>query len=150
MAVSLETRVPLLDAEVARVAARIPTAVHLKDGRGKWVLRTLLARHVPPELTERPKRGFAVPLGAWLRGPLRDWADTLLDPARLRREGYLDAEPIARRWNQHLAGRFNWSAHLWSVLMFQAWLEHALGPAESEAAAPLGHFPGAAASCAAM
>ena len=121
MAVSLETRVPLLDAGVAAAAWRIPTATHMRDGRGKWVLRRLLERHVPRGLFERPKSGFAVPLAAWLRGELRDWAEGLLDPARLRREGYFSQPIVTGRWRQHLRGQADWSAHLWSVLMFQAW-----------------------------
>lgn len=123
MAVSLETRVPLLDVEVARAAWRIPATLHMRDGRGKWVLRQLLERHVPSALFDRPKRGFAVPLGKWLAGELRDWAEALLDPARLRREGYLHPSEIERRWRQHASGQADWSAHLWTVLMFQAWLE---------------------------
>lgn len=123
MAVSLETRVPLLDVEVARSAWRIPAAIHMRDGRGKWVLRQLLERHLPRQLFERPKSGFAMPVAKWLRGELRDWAEAQLDPARLRREGYLVAPEIARRWQQHVSGRADWSLHLWSVLMFQAWLE---------------------------
>ncbi len=123
MAVSLETRVPLLDPEVARAAWSIPASIHLKDGRGKWVLRTLLERHVPREMFDRPKTGFAVPVDRWLRHELRDWAAGLLDPARLRREGYFAPGVIERRWRQHLKGQTNWSAHLWGVLMFQAWLE---------------------------
>ena len=123
MAVSLETRVPLLDPNVAAAAWQIPTSLHLKDGRGKWILRTLLERHVPRELFDRPKSGFAVPIAKWLRHDLKDWADTLLEPARLRREGYLSSAPIERRWRQHVEGAMDWSAHLWSVLMFQSWLE---------------------------
>lgn len=123
MAVSLETRVPLLDVGVAQAAWRIPAAMHMRDGRGKWVLRQLLERHVPREMFERPKRGFAVPIGQWLRGELRDWTQALLAPARLRREGYLCAPEITRRWRQHASGRADWSNHLWTVLMFQAWLE---------------------------
>jgi asparagine synthase (glutamine-hydrolysing) len=123
MAVSLETRVPLLDPQVAAAAWRIPTSLHLKDGRGKWILRTLLARYVPRELFDRPKSGFAVPVGRWLRTELREWAQALLDPARLRREGYFRCDPVQRRWAQHLSGQMNWTEHLWAVLMFQAWLE---------------------------
>jgi len=123
MAVSLETRVPLLDVEVARAAWRIPAAVHRRDGRGKYVLRRILERHVPVALFDRPKRGFAVPLGKWLAGELRDWAGALLDPVRLRREGYFLTPQIERRWRQHASGQADWSAHLWTVLMFQAWLE---------------------------
>ena len=123
MAVSLETRVPLLDVEVARAAWRTPTAVHMWDGRGKWVLRRLLERHLPRGLFDRPKSGFAIPLASWLRGELRDWAGSLLEPARLRREGYFPAAEIGRRWSQHVGGVADWSAHLWAVLMFEAWLE---------------------------
>ncbi|MBW4051988.1 MAG: asparagine synthase (glutamine-hydrolyzing) [Proteobacteria bacterium] len=123
MAASLETRVPLLDLEVARSAWRIPASMHMRDGRGKWVLRRLLERHLPRELFDRPKSGFAMPVAKWLRGELRDWAQAQLDPARLRREGYLAAPEIARRWRQHGAGKADWAPHLWTVLMFQAWLE---------------------------
>jgi asparagine synthase (glutamine-hydrolysing) len=123
MAVSLETRVPLLDVEVARAAWRIPTAVHTRDGRGKWVLRRLLERHLPLALFERPKSGFAMPVARWLRGELRDWAEAHLEPSRLRREGYLLAPEIERRWRQHVSGQADWAPHLWTVLMFQAWLD---------------------------
>ena len=123
MSVSLETRVPLLDVGVAELAWRIPTQVHLRDGRGKWVLRQLLARYLPTEMFERPKQGFAIPIVSWLRHELKDWAADLLDPARLRREGYFEVEPVQRRWRQHLTGAMNWSTHLWAILMFQAWLD---------------------------
>ncbi len=122
MSVSLETRVPLLDPQVARAAWRIPASLHLKDGKGKWVLRQLLQRHVPRELFDRPKSGFAIPMARWLRHDLREWADALLDPARIRRDGYFAAAPIERRWRQHLRAEMDWSFHLWSVLMFQSWL----------------------------
>jgi asparagine synthase (glutamine-hydrolysing) len=124
MAVSLETRVPFLDVDVARAAWRIPSSILLKDGRGKWVLRELLKRYVPAHLVDRPKRGFAVPLAQWLRTDLRPWANDLLDPYRLRSEGYLDATMVQRRWRQHLTGKADWSQHLWNVLTFQSWLEH--------------------------
>jgi asparagine synthase (glutamine-hydrolysing) len=123
MAVSLETRVPLLDVEVARAAWRIPSAIHMRDGRGKWVLRRLLERHLPRAMFDRPKSGFAVPLASWLRGELREWAEALLEPARLRREGYLVASQIHGRWREHVRGTADWPHHLWTVLMFQAWLE---------------------------
>jgi asparagine synthase (glutamine-hydrolysing) len=123
MAVSLETRVPLLDLEVARAAWRIPASLHMRDGRGKWVLRRLLERDLPRALFDRPKSGFAMPVGQWLRAELRDWAEAQLDPTRLRREGYLLAPEIRRRWQQHGRGTADWSPHLWTVLMFQAWLE---------------------------
>jgi asparagine synthase (glutamine-hydrolysing) len=129
MAASLETRVPLLDLEVARSAWRIPASMHMRDGRGKWVLRRLLERHLPPELFDRPKSGFAMPVAKWLRGELRDWAQAQLDPARLRREGHLAAPEIARRWRQHRDGNADWAPHLWTVLMFQAWLEDFMRPA---------------------
>jgi asparagine synthase (glutamine-hydrolysing) len=127
MAASLETRVPLLDVAVAHAAWSIPTALHTRDGSGKWVLRQLLERHVPRALFERPKRGFAIPLASWLRTELRDWAEALLDPARLRREGYFAAPVVDRRWRQHLSGQADWSSHLWAVLMFQSWLEETSG-----------------------
>ena len=123
MAVSLETRVPLLDPGVARAAWAIPSGMHMRDGKGKWVLRELLRRHVPQELVDRPKRGFAVPVGRWLRNELRDWAGSLLDPARMRREHNFEVPLIERRWRQHLNGEMDWTPHLWGVLMFQAWLD---------------------------
>jgi asparagine synthase (glutamine-hydrolysing) len=124
MAVSLETRIPFLDPQVASLAARIPTAIHFKDGRGKWALRQLLERYVPRALFERPKMGFAVPVARWLRGELRPWAEDLLEGASLRREGIFDAALIERRWRRHLAGGVDYSSQLWSVLMFQQWRAH--------------------------
>jgi asparagine synthase (glutamine-hydrolysing) len=136
MAVSLETRVPLLDVEVAQAAWRIPTALHMRDGRGKWVLRHLLERDLPRPLFERPKSGFAMPVETWLRGELRDWAEALLEPARLRREGYFLVPEIELRWRQHARGTADWSGHLWAVLMFQAWLEDFGRAAAAPRAAP--------------
>ncbi|HZT03132.1 MAG TPA: asparagine synthase (glutamine-hydrolyzing) [Steroidobacteraceae bacterium] len=135
MSVSLETRVPLLDVAVAEAAWKIPTGMHMRDGRGKWVLRQLLERHFPPALFERPKSGFAVPVAKWLRGELREWAEGLLEPARLRGEGHFIAPVVARRWRQHQRGQADWSSHLWTVLMFQAWYEeisHHSRPARRE------------------
>ncbi len=123
MALSLESRVPFLDHRVVEFAWRVPLAFKLRDGQGKWLLRQVLYRHVPRDLIERPKAGFAIPLDQWLRGPLRDWAEHLLDPERLRRQGYFDVAVITRKWNEHLSGRRNWSAQLWIVLMFEAWLD---------------------------
>jgi asparagine synthase (glutamine-hydrolysing) len=138
MAVSLETRVPYLDHRVVEFAWRIPIELKIRDGDTKWILRQLLYRHVPAGLIERPKMGFGVPIGRWLLGPLRDWAEGLLDEQRLRREGYFRPEPIRRTWEAHLSGRVNEQYRLWPVLMFQSWLE-ARGqkrPAESEGPVP--------------
>ncbi len=123
MGVSLEARAPLLDYRVAEFAARVPLALKIRGGQGKYLLRQLLYRYVPKELVERPKMGFEMPIAAWLRGPLRDWAEDLIDERRLREDGYLDPAPIRIRWQEHLAGRRNWQFHLWDVLMFQAWRE---------------------------
>jgi asparagine synthase (glutamine-hydrolysing) len=125
MAVSLETRVPLLDHRVFEFAWRLPLQMKVRDRQGKWLLRHLLYRYVPARLVERPKMGFGVPLDAWLRGPLRAWAENLLGEARLRREGFLDAAVVQRRWREHLSGQRNWQYQLWNVLMFEAWLEAA-------------------------
>lgn len=124
MAVSLETRAPFLDRDVMEFAWRLPMAMKLRDGRGKWILRQLLDRHVPRDLIERPKMGFGIPLDQWLRGPLRDWAEALLTEDRLQREGYFDPKPIRLAWHRHQRGEASLGYRLWSVLMFQSWLEH--------------------------
>ncbi|WP_442112994.1 asparagine synthase (glutamine-hydrolyzing) [Pseudomonas sp. NUPR-001] len=123
MANSLETRVPLLDHRVVEFAWKLPLDLKIRDGKGKWILRELLYRHVPKELIERPKKGFSIPLGAWLRGPLREWAESLLDPVVLAQQGYFHPQPIRQLWQQHLTGRVDRSRQLWSILMFQAWLQ---------------------------
>lgn len=122
MAVSLETRVPFLDRRVIELAWRLPLHLKIRGGTSKWIVREVLYKHVPRALIERPKMGFAIPVGAWLRGPLRDWAEALLDEGRLLREGYLRPGPIRLRWEEHLSGRRDWGYQLWNVLMFQAWL----------------------------
>lgn len=123
MAVSLETRAPFLDRDLIEFAWSLPMHMKIRNGQGKWLLRRLLDRYVPGELVERPKMGFGIPLDAWLRGPLRDWAESLLAENRLRREGYLKPAPIRAAWKAHLAGQASYGYRLWSVLMFQAWLE---------------------------
>jgi asparagine synthase (glutamine-hydrolysing) len=123
MAVGLEARVPLLDHRLVEFAWRLPMDLKIRRGQGKWLLRQVLYRHVPRTLIERPKQGFGIPIGDWLRGPLREWADALLDPKRLREEGFFQPEPIRRMWSDHLAGRVNEHYRLWDVLMFQGWLE---------------------------
>ncbi|KVN48169.1 asparagine synthase (glutamine-hydrolyzing) [Burkholderia ubonensis] len=123
MAVSLETRMPFLDHHVVEFAWRLPAALRLPDGRSKVLLRRLLDAYVPASLIDRPKQGFCAPIDHWLRGSLRDWAQTLLHPARLREEGFFDAAAVERLWRQHQTGRMNWQHQLWTVLMFQAWLE---------------------------
>jgi asparagine synthase (glutamine-hydrolysing) len=98
-------------------------SMKIRGNEGKWILRQVLYKHVPRELIERPKAGFGIPVGQWLRGPLREWAEELLDEQRLQREGYLHAAPVRLLWKEHLSGRYDWTAKLWSVLMFQAWLK---------------------------
>ena len=123
MKTSLETRVPFLDHRVAELAWRLPMGMKIRGNEGKWALRQVLYKHVPRELIERPKAGFGIPVGVWLRGPLRLWAEELLDAKRLEREGYLHAATVQKLWQEHLSGRFDWTARLWSMLMFQAWLK---------------------------
>jgi hypothetical protein len=122
MVVSLETRVPFLDHRVAELAARIPLDLKVRGGRGKHLVRRLLEGMVPRELVERPKAGFALPIGEWIKGPLRPWAEDLLDSDLIKSQGWFDAERIAQRWRQHLSGKRNSSAAIWGILMFQSWV----------------------------
>ncbi len=122
MAVALEGRVPMLDHRLVEFSLTLPDALLRRDGQSKWILRQILHRHVPRELTERPKMGFSVPIDRWLRGDLRDWAEDLLDEKRLAQEGMLNAGAVRTAWSEHLSGRRNLQQQLWTVLMFQAWL----------------------------
>jgi asparagine synthase (glutamine-hydrolysing) len=123
MAVSLETRIPFLDRRVVELAWRLPFSSKINAGRTKVLLRELLYRYVPPELVERSKMGFGVPIGAWLRGPLRSWAEALLDPAKMRHQGYFNAESVQPAWRELLRGKNDKNSRLWGIIMFQSWLE---------------------------
>jgi asparagine synthase (glutamine-hydrolysing) len=122
MAVGLEARVPLLDHRVFEFAWRLPLSLKVRQGKGKWILRRLLEKYVPPALIDRPKKGFSVPIDQWLRGPLREWAESLLDPAHIRCSGLLEADEVNRIWAQHSSGKYDWSCQLWNILMLEAWI----------------------------
>ena len=125
MGVSLESRVPFLDHRLVEFSWKVPLSMKIKNGKGKWILRQLLYKYVPKKLVEGPKRGFGLPIDDWLRGPLRDWVESLLDETRLRHEGYLNPVLVRHEWHQHLTGKRNLHQKLWGVLMFQAWLNEA-------------------------
>ena len=132
MGVSLETRVPMLDHRVVELAWRLPLSLKVAAGRGKQVLRDVLARYVPVELFDRPKMGFGVPVGEWMRGPLRGWAEELLSEAALRRQGFLDAVRVRARWDRHQSGTSREDDSIWKMLMFQAWLDDSVGASRAQ------------------
>ena len=123
MGVGLETRIPFLDHKVVELAWRMPLEMKIKNKMGKWPLRQVLYKYVPKELIERPKAGFAIPIGQWIRGPLREWVEELLDEDRLKNEGYFDSEQVSKMWAMHLSGEHGFTPRLWAILMFQAWLD---------------------------
>jgi asparagine synthase (glutamine-hydrolysing) len=123
MAASLENRAPFLDHRVVELAWKLPNSIKIRNGQSKWIIREVLHKYVPRELIDRPKMGFGVPIGFWLRGTLRDWAENLIDETRLQNEGYFNPKAIRKKWNEHLSGKRNWQHQIWDILIFQAWLE---------------------------
>ena len=123
MAASLEVRAPLLDHRIAEFSWSLPFNLKIRSGKSKWILHQILHKFVPQELVDRPKKGFSVPLASWLRGPLRDWSEALLNESRLLDEGFFNPSLIRQLWSEHLSGARDRSLFLWDVLMFQAWLD---------------------------
>jgi asparagine synthase (glutamine-hydrolysing) len=122
MASSLETRVPFLDYRLVEFALATPLQYKIRAGRSKWLLRELLSKYLPSAFFDRPKQGFTLPLSEWLRGPLREWAESLLSPSRLAGSGLIDAMVVRRTWEEHLSGRRNHQRAIWTILMLQSWL----------------------------
>ena len=123
MGVSLETRVPFLDKEVISLSMRIPKHMKIRESTGKWILRQVLYKYVPNELIDRPKAGFAIPVGNWLRTSLKDWAEELLSEEALKKHDQFNTEIVRKIWAQHISGKYDHTTKLWSLLMFQAWYE---------------------------
>ena len=123
MSVSLETRVPFLDHRLVEISSRVPLSMKIRSSQGKYILREILYKHIPPELMDRPKAGFAIPVGDWIKGPLREWAEKLLDPIRIKNEGFFNVQKIQKMWRQHQSGKHDWTTKLWGILIFQSWLE---------------------------
>lgn len=123
MAVSLESRIPFLDHHLFELSSKLPISLKINQGSSKWILKEILKKYIPVQLIERPKMGFALPIDQWLRGPLKDWANFLLDKNEMLKDGILNPLPIHQKWEEHLSGKRNWHYHLWSILMFQNWLK---------------------------
>ena len=123
MACSLETRIPFLDHALIEFVWKLPLSMKIRNGQGKWLSRQTLYQYVPKDLIERPKMGFGAPIDVWLRGPLRDWSENLIDEQRLHSEGFFDVGIVRQKWTEHISGKRNWQLNLWDILMFQSWLE---------------------------
>jgi len=140
MAVSLESRAPLLDHRVVEFAARLPLRMKLRDGQGKWILRQVLDGYVPRSLVDRPKHGFGPPIREWLQGPLREWGHDLVREEQLRQQGYLDPVVVGRLWASLQAGAAHRAPLVWTIVMFQAWL-HRQASGAAPQAVPMSSTP---------
>ena len=124
MSNSLETRIPFLDHRVVEHAWRMPFKMKIRNNNGKWALRQILYKYVPSDLIDRPKSGFAIPIGEWLRGPLKEWAEDLIEENKIIKQGFLNHKNVRKIWESHISGNADYTARIWSILMFQSWLEH--------------------------